>query len=242
MIIENPKIAFLPILAIIIIFFLSGGAFANCAPQRTITLPENPAMYGDQYKQGLPLNDHEVVLTFDDGPHTKTTNQLLDHLKDRCLKVTFFIVGETALLNKETLLREIQEGHTIGSHSHNHPMPFNRLVPETAKEQITRGIAEIKSVVGDKLHKWFRFPGLGTSPRDEKLLKDMGISIFGIDIEPSDWERPGNKVMMQRIMSQLETKHKGIIVMHDIHQPSVDFVPILIDELVRKGYTFVHVE
>jgi peptidoglycan/xylan/chitin deacetylase (PgdA/CDA1 family) len=188
------------------------------------------------------LRDYEVVLTFDDGPHKVTTEALLNTLKRYCLKVTFFPVGEVALRNQDILRREVAEGHSIGSHSHDHPMPFNRLGDNRAKQEINQGISEIRSVIGDKMKKWFRFPGLGRSDRDEKLLTDMGFSVWGIDIEPRDWERPGNAVLMQRVISQLDKKKKGIIIFHDIHQPSVDFVPLLIETLIAKGYTFVHVE
>ena len=77
----------------------------------------------------LPLADREVVLTFDDGPVPRYTNQILDILAAQCAKATFFLVGEMARAHPSTVRRIFAEGHTIGTHSEDHPVRFGKLLP-----------------------------------------------------------------------------------------------------------------
>ena len=74
----------------------------------------------------LPLTDKEVVLTFDDGPVPRYTNQILDILAAQCVKATFFLVGEMARAHSSTARRIFAEGHTIGTHSEDHPLRFGK--------------------------------------------------------------------------------------------------------------------
>src|SRR5215510_2733861 len=73
-----------------------------------------------QYRETLPLADHEVVLTFDDGPLPKYSNQVLQILANECIKATFFLIGSQARANPEGVRKLVAAGHTIGSHSQNH--------------------------------------------------------------------------------------------------------------------------
>ena len=80
-----------------------------------------------QYKQTLPLNDHEVVLTFDDGPIPPYSNIILDTLDPQCVKATYFMVGEMAHAYPAIVRRIYNAGMTIGTHSQHHPFGFERL-------------------------------------------------------------------------------------------------------------------
>src|SRR5262249_56138237 len=80
-----------------------------------------------QYEQTLPLKDHEVVITFDDGPLPPYTNMILDTLASQCVKATYFLVGEMARAYPSVARRIYNEGHTIGTHSEHHPRAFERL-------------------------------------------------------------------------------------------------------------------
>jgi peptidoglycan-N-acetylglucosamine deacetylase len=78
----------------------------------------------------LPLADKEVVLTFDDGPIPPYSIRVLDTLAAQCVKATFFLVGEMAHYHPATVRRIIAEGHTIGTHSEDHPLNFGKLSRE----------------------------------------------------------------------------------------------------------------
>jgi len=80
-----------------------------------------------QYPDSLPLADHEVVLTFDDGPLPPYSNQILDILASECVKATYFLVGEMARAYPAVVRRVYEQGHTIGTHSDNHPTRFSSL-------------------------------------------------------------------------------------------------------------------
>src|ERR1700716_816043 len=94
-----------------------------------------------QYGETLPLEDHEVVLTFDDGPLPRNSNQILDILATQCVKATFFTIGRMAQSYPEGVRKLSGAGHTVGSHTQNHPLSMNRMSIEHAKQEIDDGIA-----------------------------------------------------------------------------------------------------
>src|SRR5947207_11059345 len=102
---------------------------------------EHPRVGSMQYPETLPLNDHEVVLTFDDGPLPRYTSRVLETLASECVKATFFMVGRQARAYPDMVRRVYNEGHTIGSHSQNHPRIFTRLPAAGAEDEIEQGVA-----------------------------------------------------------------------------------------------------
>ena len=86
-----------------------------------------------QYKQTLPLEDHEVVLTFDDGPIPPNTDKVLDALAAECVKATFFVVGEMARAHPAALQRAYREGHSIGTHTEHHAH-LDRMTADKARK------------------------------------------------------------------------------------------------------------
>src|SRR6267142_1608674 len=94
-----------------------------------------------QYAETLPLQDHEVVLTFDDGPLPPHSTQVLDILASQCVKATFFIIGRMARDFPEGVRKVRDAGHSIGTHSQNHPLSMNRMPIERARQEIDEGIA-----------------------------------------------------------------------------------------------------
>ncbi len=93
-----------------------------------------------QYQETLPLQDHEVVLTFDDGPLPPYTANVLDALAAECVKANFFVVGQMARAYPALVQREYREGHTIGTHTEHH-LFLPHLSEEAATKEITDGIA-----------------------------------------------------------------------------------------------------
>src|SRR5579872_1947880 len=83
---------------------------------------EHPRIGTMQYPETLPLADHEVVLTFDDGPLPRYSNQILEILASQCVKATFFTIGSQARFNPEGVRKLVAAGHTVGTHSQNHPL------------------------------------------------------------------------------------------------------------------------
>ena len=95
-----------------------------------------------QYPDTVPLNDKEVVLTFDDGPIPPYSNEILDILASQCVKATYFMVGEMARAYPAVVRRVYEEGHTIGTHSEDHPLRFGQLPVEKIRHEIDWGISD----------------------------------------------------------------------------------------------------
>src|SRR5262249_19806496 len=102
---------------------------------------EHPRIGTMQYAATLPLRDHEGVLTFDDGPLPRNSNQVLQILSDQCIKATFFIIGEQAHANPQGVRKYVDAGHSIGTHSQSHPLTFHKMRLEQAQKEIEGGIA-----------------------------------------------------------------------------------------------------
>src|SRR4051812_20039873 len=116
-----------------------------------------------QYRETLPLEDGEVVLTFDDGPLPRNSNQILDILASQCVKATFFLVGRQAQANPEGVRKVRDAGHTVATHTQNHPSSMHRLPIDRAKQEIDNGIASVTAALGDDgaaPPSFFRIPGL----------------------------------------------------------------------------------
>src|SRR6202048_3564026 len=138
-----------------------------------------------QYPETLPLEDHEVVLTFDDGPLPRNSNQVLDILASQCVKATFFTIGRMAQSYPEGVRKLRDAGHTIGTHTQTHPLSMNRMPIERAKAEIDDVIASVKGALGadaDKsLAPFFRIPGLLRAEVVENYLASRGIQTWSAD-------------------------------------------------------------
>ncbi len=235
-------------------------ALSGAAPARAESCPGNPDALGTsrtivvspqehqrvgsmQYKQDLPLNDHEVVLTFDDGPLPPWSDRALDILKSQCVKATYFIVGEMARVYPDVVRREYEAGDTIGTHSMTHPI-FQRLTGDKLAYQIDAGIASVQAALGDpnELAPFFRIPGFGRSDVIEKALADRGLVVFSTDVVADDWFRHISPAqIVQRAMTRLDKRGRGILLLHDIHPWTVAALPVLLKELKDRGYHVVQV-
>src|SRR5258707_7662168 len=142
-----------------------------------------------QYDETLPLEDHEVVLTFDDGPLPPHSNQVLDILASQCVKATFFIIGRMARDYPEGVRRVRDAGHSIGTHTQNHPLSMNRMPIDRAGQEIDDGIAAITAALGapNTVAPFFRIPGLLRAEAVEDYLASKGIQTWSADFPADDW-------------------------------------------------------
>jgi peptidoglycan/xylan/chitin deacetylase (PgdA/CDA1 family) len=213
---------------------------------RVITI--NPGDYQRlgtlNYQQTLPLDDHEVVLTFDDGPISPYSNQVLDVLGSQCVKALFFLVGEMAKAYPAVVRRIHDEGHTIGTHSEDHPLRFDRISDEKVRWEIDAGIDNVSAALGDGggLAPFFRIPGFGRTEVVEGELAARSLVVFSTDVVADDWHRHISPTqIIARAMSRLEAKGKGMLLLHDIHPWTVAALPGLLKALKDKGFRIVQV-
>jgi peptidoglycan/xylan/chitin deacetylase (PgdA/CDA1 family) len=196
-----------------------------------------------QYGETLPLRDHEVVLTFDDGPLPPHSSQVLDILAAQCVKATFFIIGRMARDYPEGVRKVRDAGHSIGTHSQNHPLSMNRMPIERAQQEIDAGIAATTAALGDGggLAPFFRIPGLLRAEAVEDYLASRGIQTWSADFPADDWRHVSSSRVYDLAMSRLEAKGKGILLLHDIQARTVAALPRILHELKARGYRIVHV-
>lgn len=212
---------------------------------RTIVVDprEHPRIGTMQYPETLPLRDHEVVLTFDDGPLPKYSNQVLGILAAECIKATFFIIGKQAQANPEGVRKLVAAGHTIGTHSQNHPLTFQKMPVEKAEQEINDGIASTSAALSDPgaLAPFFRIPGLLRAQGVEDYLASRGIQVWSADFPADDWRHISSARVYQLAMQRIEAKGKGILLLHDIHPRTVAALPKILHDLKARGYHIVHV-
>jgi peptidoglycan/xylan/chitin deacetylase (PgdA/CDA1 family) len=240
-------------LAVLASGITAGSAFAAECPgnpgalgtSRTLVVDprEHPRIGTMQYGETLPLQDHEVVLTFDDGPLPPHSTQVLDILASQCVKATFFIIGRMARQFPEGVRRVRDAGHSIGTHSQNHPLSMNRMPIERARQEIDDGIAATTAALGDStsLAPFFRIPGLLRAEAVEDYLGSKGIQTWSADFPADDWRHISSARVYDLAMKRLEAKGKGILLLHDIQARTVAALPRILRDLKARGYRIVHV-
>jgi peptidoglycan-N-acetylglucosamine deacetylase len=233
---------------------MSGPALAGTCPghpdalgtSRVLTIsPKDFSLIGTiQYKQTLPLNDHEVVLTFDDGPIPPYSDIILDTLESQCVKATYFMVGEMAHAYPSVARRIYNAGMTIGTHTQHHPFAMQRLSMQRVESEVDGGIASVDAALGDPkaVAPFFRIPGLGRTNAIEQFLESKSLVTWSADIDTNDWWRGTSaSQLVKRAMRRLNEKGRGILLMHDIHPATALALPTLLKELKAQGYHVVQV-
>src|SRR5262249_24279454 len=197
-----------------------------------------------QYKQTLPLNDHEVVITFDDGRLPPYSNINLDTLASQCVKATYFLIRRMAHQYPSMVRRIYNAGHTIGTHTQNHPLVLQRLPLQRVGSEVEGGIASVDAALGDPkaLSPFFRIPGLARTNAIDNYLASKRLVTWSADVVADDWFRhiPGKKIV-KRAIKRLEAKGRGILLLHDIHPATAMALPTLLKELKARGFHVVQV-
>jgi peptidoglycan/xylan/chitin deacetylase (PgdA/CDA1 family) len=197
------------------------------------------------FPQTLPLADHEVVLTFDDGPHPPTTSKVLAALAQECVRATFFLIGLHASEHPDMVKRIAREGHTIGHHTYSHPF-MARIPFEKAKSEIDRGIAAVEAALQGTATTtpstpFFRFPYFEATPAELDLLQARGIVVFGADLWASDWNEMTPEQELKLVTERLAASGKGIILFHDPKARTAAIMPSFLRYLKENGFHVVHV-
>jgi peptidoglycan/xylan/chitin deacetylase (PgdA/CDA1 family) len=194
--------------------------------------------FGSQYGDSSFLEDHEVVLTFDDGPMHAHTRAVLDALDAHCTKATFFMVGRMAMVDPEAAREVDRRGHTIGTHTLSHANL--RQNGPRAESEFELGLSAVTRAIGKPPAPFFRFPYLADTRPMQALLAKRGFAIFSIDADSVDYRTRDPVRMRRTLLSHLGPKGKGILLFHDIQASTVAGISAVLDELKAKGYRVVH--
>jgi peptidoglycan/xylan/chitin deacetylase (PgdA/CDA1 family) len=204
-----------------------------------------PQIGSKNFPQTLPLRDHEVVLTFDDGPWPPTTPKVLAALRQECVLATFFLIGKPASEHPTMVRRIAAEGHSIGHHTWTH-FDLSRMSQDDAFREIDDGIAAVENALNGvatttPTTPFFRYPGFLTTPATLDLLQSRGIVVFGADFWANDWDHLMPKAELRLLTWRLRVARKGIILLHDTLPATVAILPAFLRYLRDNHYRVVHV-
>jgi peptidoglycan/xylan/chitin deacetylase (PgdA/CDA1 family) len=179
-----------------------------------------------------------IAMTFDDGPHAENTPRLLDMLKQRGIKATFFVVGQCAAEYPDIMKRIVTEGHEIANHSWSHPQ-LSKMGEGSVTDQLQRTHDVIEQTTGVAA-KIMRPPyGAFTANQRNWAFHKWGYKTILWDVDPLDWKVRNAEHVKNVILK--DTVNGSIILSHDIHKSTVDAMPGTLDGLTAKGFKFVTV-
>ncbi|MDD6304881.1 polysaccharide deacetylase family protein [Thermoguttaceae bacterium LCP21S3_D4] len=177
----------------------------------------------------------EVALTFDDGPSPECTKDLLEGLKERNVKATFFVIGEKAEAYPDLIKKIKDDGHIIGNHSYTH-VNLGILSKEDACEQVRKTNDVIYQITGE-YPQFLRSP-FGSTQKNLDCQMNM-IEVLW-DVDPRDWEVQNKEKVVNKVMT--DVKDGDIILLHDGYDSSMLAAFEIIDRLQAQGYEFVTVD
>ena len=229
---------------------------------RTVTAdPKSGQITGEDYTilptsyviQRYGAHPGWVALTFDDGPDPRWTPKILDILKKKGVKATFFVIGQNMEADPDIVAREVREGHMVGGHTWTHPNIGQIPVGETDLE--LNATQRLFEVITGKSMRLFRPPYFGdaepSGPKEiDPLLvaQRLGYLTVGLRIDPDDWQKPTPEQIVQRTLDRLaDTGPRAgqVVLLHDSggdRSHTVAALPVLIDALRAKGYKIVTID
>jgi peptidoglycan/xylan/chitin deacetylase (PgdA/CDA1 family) len=206
-----------------------------------IDTDSGPGFGFEHFKAYDFLRDHEIVLTFDDGPWPGNTPAVLKALADQCTKALFFPIGKHAGWHPEILKQVVAAGHTVGSHTWSHK-DLTRLTQDEAKAEFEKGVAAVSIALGNKpVAPFFRFPALHHPPEMVKYMAERHVGIFSTDMDSFDFKMRKPEQVIKSVMTKLEKRGKGIILMHDFQHATAEAIVPLLAQLKAAGYKVVQV-
>ncbi len=191
----------------------------------------------------------KIALTFDDGPDPQYTPQILDILKQYNVKASFFIIGQNGDANPELLERIYDEGHDIGNHTYTHPniahISLRQLALETsATERLLEATINHQSHLFRSPYAEDSEPDTADQVQPVEFLNNLGYLDVGMQIDPSDWKKPGVDQIVQAVVAGALKNNGNIVLLHDAggdRSQTIAALPQIITQLQAKGYTFTTV-
>lgn len=177
----------------------------------------------------------QIALTFDDGPNPRSTPLLLDGLKERGVKVTFFVIGLNAEKYPAIVKREDEEGHIVGNHTYHH-VEITKLSGDEAKKEIMQTSNLIEGIIGKPTE--FMRPPFGAWQKKLELGMEVMPVLWTMD--PLDWTTENEDEIVNKVVT--DVRENDIILLHDCYLSSVNAALRMVDILQKEGYEFVTVD
>ena len=179
----------------------------------------------------------EVALTFDDGPHRESTRNILAILSRYQVKATFFVVGQMAAAAPDLVRAEDADGHEVGNHTYHH-LNLQKIPPADGVREVDLCSREIAGIIGHPPLS-FRPPGGKYDDHVIAMARSLGLSTILWTDDPADYASPGSDVIFRRVLEDVSPG--SVILLHDGVEQTVHILPMLIEELRRRGLGFVTV-
>lgn len=182
-----------------------------------------------------------IALTFDDGPGKNTTPRLLDELKKRQVKATFFVVGTNAQRYPDILKRMDAEGHVIASHTWSHKN-LTKVSEAELKDELQRCSNVIEKAVGHG-PSLLRAPGGNYDNRLLAYCREIGMPLVGWSVDTKDWQSRSKPAVLAAAFQEGKygIRDGAIVLMHDVYESTVDAAVEMMDRLTEEGYIMVTV-
>ncbi|MES2923325.1 MAG: polysaccharide deacetylase family protein [Verrucomicrobiota bacterium] len=210
------------------------------------SVPRNPDMaLGSNFSKNsgisfsrVMVSGNYVAMTFDDGPHPQNTTRLLDMLRARNIKATFYVIGRSVELYPQVVRRTVAEGHEIGNHSQTHRL-LSKLGDSELRLEMSRCRDAVVRAAGVQ-PRTMRPPYGGLLQRQREIVhSEFGYPVIMWSVDPLDWKNRNSSVITSRILA--DASSGGIVLAHDLHATTVDAMPATLDGLLRRGFKFVTV-
>lgn len=197
---------------------------------------------------GGDLPEKTVVLSFDDGPHKRHTNKVLDILAEYGVTAYFFALGKNlgtisdqgkARLGQAsaTARRIVAEGHPLANHSFSHPV-LTKLSDAERKRQLEH-TNRLITAIGGANNTLFRPPYGAKDDKLESLAAEEGMASIMWNVDSMDWADPVPESIVDRTIRQVEKERRGILLFHDVHRQTVEALPDILTQLSERGYRVV---
>ncbi|MCE7070486.1 polysaccharide deacetylase family protein [Dyadobacter sp. CY327] len=173
-----------------------------------------------------------IALTFDDGPDPDTTPKILDILKEKGVKATFFVIGKRAEKYPELIRRIDEEGHIIGNHSYSH----HTMIAFFSKDKLAKDLEHCTSIISGilgKTPKFYRPPFGVTNPRYARVLRELKLDSVGWSVRSFDTKAQNKYEVINRVMSKVRVR--DIVLLHDNRKVTADSMEDLIEHCLQKG-------
>jgi peptidoglycan/xylan/chitin deacetylase (PgdA/CDA1 family) len=206
----------------------------NLASLPPVSRPRAPKHSYNRIETSRPV----VAMTFDDGPHPQLTPKLLDLLKERNIRATFYVIGKNVEAYPEIARRIVEEGHEIGNHTFTHPA-LSKIGAARVKTEIDRTNTAIRQATG-VMPRTMRPPyGATNVAINRRLREEFDLPVIMWSVDPQDWKHRNASRVSSHIINN--SKAGDIILAHDIHPSTIAAMAPALDALLARGLKFVTV-
>ncbi len=215
---------------------ISGGTTAKKAETKAVSAAVNDSCV----IRRVPVDTKKIALTFDDGPHGRYTEEILDVLSEYNIRATFFVVGTNAEMHPELIEKELLAGHEVENHTLSH-VYLEKACDEEIKSEMIENQSIIASITDYKT-KFLRPPGGLFDDRLLSIARELDYKIVLWSVDTCDWNHPTPENIAANVLE--DVRSGDIILMHDYiggKSPTPMALELMLPKLIENGYEFVTV-